>query len=440
MSYTVSRSIAAQRSMPVLALGALSLVMLVGTLPAQAQSSTVRYVRDGATGSGSGSDWDNACDDFTGSCAAASLVRGATYYVADGAYAARTWSTASSGTSTITIKKAIPSDHGADLGWNGTYGDGQAVFTGANVVNTNYWVFDGQVGDYRSGVQSYGFKFDFNEGQMAVTNLGNFNTFRYIDFDGVSTTGNRNYTADTKGLAAYGGSNWTLSHCAIHGGESLIQGGGDNWVVEYSYLYNARSTASNYHNNVFYASGMNGGVFRYNRVWDYNDEGLFFTGYNGPVANIIVYGNVFYSDGTPVNPRGIELRQDYGYSGMQFYNNTFARLGVGGILNRAPETGHSCTNCVAHNNVSYEAGNTLTGMTASNNTDDSTNRFVNLSTGDLRLAGALAGMSLGLPYNVDVLGAARGGDGVFDRGAYEFTSTAGSTPPATPQNLRVVVP
>ena len=231
MSHIVTNAFAAHRSTAAVAMGALTLVMLFGTRPLQAQS-TVRYVRDGATGSGSGADWNNACDDFTGSCAVGSLIRGGTYYVADGAYAARTWNRASSGTSTITIKKATVADHGDNAGWNDAYGDGQAVFTGANVVNTHYWVFDGQVGDYRNGIQSYGFKFDFNEGQMAVTNLGNYNTFRYIDFDGISTTGNRNYTADTKGLAAYGGTNWTLSHCAIHGGESLIQGGGNNWVVE----------------------------------------------------------------------------------------------------------------------------------------------------------------------------------------------------------------
>ena len=79
-------------------------------------------------------------------------------------------------------------------------------------------------------------------------------------------------------------------------------------------------------------------------------------------------------------------------------------------------------------------------MTASNNTDDSTNRFVNLATGDFRLASPLAGTSLGPPYNVDVLGATRGGDETFDRGAYEFGAPSGPTAPAAPQNLRVIVP
>src|SRR5262249_909636 len=63
---------------------------------------TCRYVRQGATGSGSGADWSNACTDFVGSCASSSLIRGATYYVADGNYAARAWNTGTSGTSVIT--------------------------------------------------------------------------------------------------------------------------------------------------------------------------------------------------------------------------------------------------------------------------------------------------------------------------------------------------
>jgi hypothetical protein len=92
-------------------------------LPAGA---TNHYVRQGA--SGNGSDWTNACGDFTGSCAASSLVRGDTYYVAGGTYTAKTWNTPASGTSVITIKKAIVADHGTATGWNDAYA-AQATFT-----------------------------------------------------------------------------------------------------------------------------------------------------------------------------------------------------------------------------------------------------------------------------------------------------------------------
>src|SRR5262245_52847243 len=69
------------------------------------------YVRSSATGVGNGSDWTNACTDFTGSCAVSNLVRGDTYYVATGTYGSRTFNTPTSGTLTITIKGATAADH-----------------------------------------------------------------------------------------------------------------------------------------------------------------------------------------------------------------------------------------------------------------------------------------------------------------------------------------
>jgi len=360
--------------------------------------------------------------------------------VADGTYGPRTWNKSASGTLPITIRKATQPDHGSNTGWSTAYGDGQAIFTGAHTVTTGYWVFDGVVGDYAAGVP-YGFKFDFSEGDTAMkvnASGGTSFLFQYIDFDGRAATGNYNYVSNTKAFEVWSGSSWTVSHCSLHGGESLMQGGGNNYLVEFSYFYNSRSTANAWHANVFYNSGSNGGVFRYNRIWDYNAEGLFFTGYGGGVSNIKVYGNVFSGTGSEDNPRGIEMRQDYGYSGIEIYNNTFVRLGVGGILNRSPETGHQCTSCVARNNLSYSARNTLTGMTQDNNTDDSVNRFRDLSGGDFRLTGPLQGVSLGSSYSTDYDGSRRGADGVWDRGAFEFGGTSTSQTPTAPSGLRIV--
>src|SRR5687768_17254029 len=53
---------------------------------ASAALAADRYVRQGATGSGNGSDWTNAYTSLP-----ASLVRGDTYYVADGTYAGYTF-------------------------------------------------------------------------------------------------------------------------------------------------------------------------------------------------------------------------------------------------------------------------------------------------------------------------------------------------------------
>ena len=93
-----------------------SALILVLTLAESSWSASNHYVRAGATGDGSGSDWINACPDFTGSCAVSSLVRGDTYYVAAGTYGSRTFNTAESGTLVITIKGATASDPGTDTG------------------------------------------------------------------------------------------------------------------------------------------------------------------------------------------------------------------------------------------------------------------------------------------------------------------------------------
>ena len=108
---------------------------LILSVNAYAQSSY--YVRAGATGANNGFDWNNAFKELP-----VTLKRGAVYYIADGSYPGRTFSDSASGTSLITIKKATEQEHGTSIGWNSSYGDGQAVF-GVISFKTNYWLFDG---------------------------------------------------------------------------------------------------------------------------------------------------------------------------------------------------------------------------------------------------------------------------------------------------------
>ena len=139
------------------------IILLLAVMPGWAAD---HYVRAGATGNGGGSDWTNACTDFTGSCAVASLVRGEVYYVATGTYGSRTFNTAESGALVITIKGATASDHGTDMGWADSYsvsvadGGSQAHWrTDANTaisIESGYWVLDGGVGS-GNVLANYGF-------------------------------------------------------------------------------------------------------------------------------------------------------------------------------------------------------------------------------------------------------------------------------------------
>lgn len=112
-------------------------ILFLGTVSAEAAN---HYIRDGATGSAPCSDWTtaSACDTLP-----ATLIRGDTYYVADGTYPGREFNTTASGSTFITIKKATVSDHGTGTGWDNTYGNGQATFAGQIRFTTSNWVFDG---------------------------------------------------------------------------------------------------------------------------------------------------------------------------------------------------------------------------------------------------------------------------------------------------------
>jgi hypothetical protein len=87
------------------------------------------HVRDGGTGSGES--WSDALDDLP-----SDLVRGDTYYVADGSYGSCSLDDEVSGSDYIHVKKATVSDHGTSTGWSDSYADGQAVFstTGGTTV------------------------------------------------------------------------------------------------------------------------------------------------------------------------------------------------------------------------------------------------------------------------------------------------------------------
>src|SRR5581483_5070523 len=155
------------------------------------------FVRAGATGTGSGADWTNACTGFTGSCAVASLVRGDTYYVATGTYSTSTFSTATSGTLVITIKGATVADHGTDTGWSSAFsvdhltdGGTQATFSGVPITfSTSHWVFDGNTSTtlWDQTCADYGFAFSTNDSNV-IFGTGVGSTF--TDFTVRNTCGN----------------------------------------------------------------------------------------------------------------------------------------------------------------------------------------------------------------------------------------------------------
>jgi len=137
-------------------------------------AGNVYYVRSSSTcggGAGCGNNWTSAYTDLP-----TSLVRDATYYIADGTYGGHEFNDNENGTQYITIKKAVNEGdggcsgfncHGTDIGWIIDMGDGVAEWVLDNSQSslhfqTGYFIFDGVTGggpgNWDGGLTPHGFK------------------------------------------------------------------------------------------------------------------------------------------------------------------------------------------------------------------------------------------------------------------------------------------
>ena len=420
------------------------------TSPAEAQSTY--YVRAGATGSNDGSNWTNAYTALP-----PTLQRGATYYIADGAYRCYTFNDAESGTTRITIKKATAADHGTSTGWLDTYGDGQAIITQTIDrcwnVQTGYWTIDGN-----GPVGTYGFKFVATVGDPIpppgnrILSLGvgiaavlNNITVRSVEFDG----------ADIKFVDAIGLNQLSglyMSNIKVRNIEDdAVEGCHPCTNATFEYFdmddwTNANTVES--HPDAFDLYKLAGtATFRYNRI-DHASQHYFFA---TSAQRIDIYGNVSCSSDGDVGdggPKGVAARSTATMGPFNIFNNTWANLDIGFSL----ASGHTGT---ASNNIFYNISETLKfggvahtynwyfntpAVTEATKQTGTRNPFVNaIACADLRLTAATdAGDSgIGSAYRTDLEGVTRGADGVWDRGAYEHAGQP-TEAPAPPRNLRIL--
>ena len=145
------------------------LIILIAWLPILLNAATL-YVRQGATGNGSGTDWTNAFTSLP-----ATLVRGNVYYIAGGTYNSYTFDDAESGSSVITIIKATETDHGTHTGWQTAYGSAQAVFNGFFKFTRGYYVINGQTRDESDWFDgsAYGIQIKHNITNIKICKSGN---------------------------------------------------------------------------------------------------------------------------------------------------------------------------------------------------------------------------------------------------------------------------
>ena len=423
-------------------------------LAGNVHAAATHYIRDGGIapidGTGSCTGWatENACDSLP-----VTLVRGDTYYIADGSYGSRTFNAAVSGTLNIYIKKATVADHGTSTGWSDSYGDGQAAFASFYFV-TGYYDIDGQVG---GGPQSWDSGFGFtvisSKGKRVIfqANSSNIN-IKHTEITNTDATANGvNYGSL---IYSFGNvTNVTFSYCKIHHVYGCcIQGGFSgikNWTIEYSKVGDNYGDSN--HSEIWSRMGADNFTWRYNYIYSWRSTGAFYavgpgsdgTGDANISENIHIYGNIFDQGGTTASWLIAAYRDgsyDFQYArGWRVYNNTFININSTSVwvytcaLSTTGTADNEFKNNVIYGNSdgmqvwgvtqehnSYQGSSQF--WTGANNVLLTSSPFTNYSGGNYTLSGSVAGYPLSSPYNVDMYGVTRAVDGVWDRGAYEFNS------------------
>jgi hypothetical protein len=413
-----------------------------------------RYVRAGASGTGSGLDWTNAFTSIP-----STPTRGLTYWLADGSAAGRVFDTANSGTTTITFRKATQASHGTATGWSDAYGAGQFIFTSSTEIYTDYWVFDGAKRNsdwWRGEVDEYGLKFAGIRLDVWTGDACDNTTFRYCDLHG---GGRDTGDGDDVVYSLLNNTGITFQSCSLRDSDRTIwlsAGGLTNWLVERCYIARNASQAANHGEMQSIGGNATNYTFRYNMVEDCEGTAIFAGINDGTISGLYIYGNVFqhtlaYNANTGRPPFGTDPgTHTEGIAGIiyiandasndnfgdhvLFYNNSvygirgsrsgiFIEDGDGGNeirnnvwFNCSAQTDHSVVGGVTISHNWYYL-TTASGDASGTKQTGSADPFVATATNDFHLSiTTTAGFDTGSPYNIDPDGVTRA---TWSRGAYE---------------------
>jgi hypothetical protein len=397
------------------------------------------FVREGAAGRSDGSDWDNAWTQLP-----EDLERGHVYFVADGSYPGVVLDDPESGESLVTVKKATAFDPACTetAGWSPDYGDGTALFPSVRFT-TGHWDFDGVVGE---GESARGFEVTSDAPaeesvDLVVIEAGVGSVaLRHVDIHRPSM----DYKASGVYATAGGNTDLVFSDCFIHDvfGVHFYFIDASGILIERSWMERNKSTAD-WHSESIQARGTVGLVVRYSWFEDIQGTAVIVSG-SGNSSGWEIYGNVF--NRFEVGHGAVADNMNDSISGVRVYNNTI----VGGTSHSGIRFFNSAGDNVAYDNLWYgcdtvvhegvdydynyysDCGFTYAFAPGAHeppkdssevHTSIDADPFVASGARDFHLAAPLdgyPGLALEPPCDTDPDGLARGADGVWDRGAFDF--------------------
>lgn len=454
-------------------------LILIG-LAAVAANAENLYMRSGlATGNHTGLDWDNAWNGWgqvQWGGGSGQLGQGDTIWMAGGTYTGGI-DINGSGTaaSRIYIRRALASESACTsaTGWSAGF-DSQVIFTCAGSTPQGF-VFGAQ-GDYVTidgGVAHEGMLFNMdhrNANGSSHASSGAISMHYATSRTGITFKNSKvfqlyhdtNPTYESNqiesmnlGAASSGSSvhrDILIQYVDFDSGANGIHfGHNDGLIIEHCKFHGMNQTASNAeggaHSNLIYAHyetpyGFKNITIRYCDIYDNWNEGLMF-GEDGARnndtldGNVKIYGNRFWdmagaNDGTS-KCISISIGDNH-INGFLVMNNTTHLIDT--FINGNP----SGTDYRVENNFDLDSVKDMTDFGSSNSdtTDDSL--FVNPAANNYKLTvGTTAGNNLSSistsvhTFDRDGDGVLRGGDGTWDRGAWEFGGT-GQPPNITSNN------
>ncbi len=425
-----------------------------------AANAAFHYVRPDALGNNSGNNWQDAYKELP-----ATLVRGDTYYLATGEYAAYNFDDPAQNANFIIIKKATPADHGTNDGWLPQYGVGSANFQGLLQFSTPFYELNGQTG-VKNDEASYGITVSQGDNcSLLGYNLIKINTPNHdihLQYLNLKHCGEYSNIPGGSKIILYADGelyNFYLGNSYLHDtsvGMVRLQNGVHNSVIERNYFARRRSDIDGLLGEAirWSESGEVNGVIRYNTFQDINGQAVIYLS-SGEQSNFNIYGNIFMNtdDVYKLSLGAIANNNNDKTTNTAIYNNTFVdlrgysdavRLWNGESNSVYNNLWLGCENIlftgVDHNFNSFDKALNFNEQSSQNNIQSDI--FLNYSSGDYRLAAPTSpGLALSATFERDPLGVIRGADEIWDRGAYEYTTEPlPNSPDITPPIVSELLP